>query len=261
MSSSLSPEASPPHPAPPAARPLLILKLGGTSDATAEALGDFEHWIADGLAAPDLPLCVLDPRRGDALPDPGAVAGVVMTGSHAMVTDRAAWSERVAAWLRDAVPAGVPTLGICYGHQLLADALGGEAGNHAGGLELGTVQVQRLPAAQDDALFCALPDHFPAQAVHRQSALRLPPGAVPLAANAWEAHQAFRIGERAWGVQFHPEFSVQAMQTYVAQLGADAPTPPRVGDTPEAASLLPRFARLVQAREAQPASAPAPGAA
>ena len=234
----------------PSPRPLLILKLGETFANTARSQGDFEHWIARGLESSDLPLCVLDPRRGDALPAPDTLAGVVMTGSHAMVTERASWSESLAEWLRTAVPAGLPTLGICYGHQLLADALGGEAGNHAHGLELGTVQVRRLPAARDDALFEALPDQFPAQVVHRQSALRLPPDAVPLAANDWEPHQAFRIGAQAWGVQFHPEFDAAAMQAYVDELKKDVPAPPTVADTPASASLLPRFAALVQAREA-----------
>ena len=245
-------------PSSPISRPLLILKLGDTDADTAQSLGDFEHWIAQGLQPLDLPLCVLDPRRGDALPDPQALAGAVLTGSHAMVTERADWSAAVADWLRRAVPAGLPILGICYGHQLLADALGGQAGPHDKGLELGTVQVRCLPAAQGDALFGALPPQFAAQVVHRQSALRLPPGAVVLAANDWEAHQAFRMGDQAWGVQFHPEFSAQAMQAYVDRLAADAARPPGVADTPESAALLPRFARLVQAREAQrPSSVPA----
>lgn len=239
-------------------RPLLILKLGETFADTAQQQGDFEHWIARGFQSADLPLCVLDPRRGDALPAPDTLAGVVMSGSHVMVTERAAWSEALAEWLRVAVPAGLPTLGICYGHQLLADALGGEAGNHAQGLELGTVQVRRLPAAQGDALFGALPEQFPAQVVHRQSALRLPPDAVPLAANDWDAYQAFRIGAQAWGVQFHPEFDAAAMQAYVDQLSRDMPAPPTVTDTPESASLLPRFAALVQAREARRSMPAAP---
>lgn len=241
-------------------RPLLILKLGDTFAETAQTLGDFEHWIARGLHSAELPLCVLDPRRGDALPAPDTLGGVVMTGSHAMVTERAAWSEALAEWLRTAVPGGLPTLGICYGHQLLADALGGEAGNHAQGLELGTVQVRCLPAARDDTLFGALPDQFPAQVVHRQSALRLPPGAVPLAANDWEAHQAFRIGTQAWGVQFHPEFDAAAMQAYVDQLAVDVPAAPKVTDTPASASLLPRFAALVQAHEARRSQRSAPHA-
>lgn len=244
----------PPHSSPTSssdARPLLILKVGDTFADTALRLGDFEHWIAQGLQGCGLPVCVLDPRRGDALPTPATLAGVVITGSHAMVTDRAPWSEDVAHWLRQAVPAGLPTLGICYGHQVLAHALGGTAGNHPQGLELGTVQIERLPAAQHDVLFSALPDRFAAQVVHRQSALRLPPGAVPLAASGWEPHQAYRVGEQCWGVQFHPEFSAKAMQAYVNRLAPEAPQRKTVTDTPDAASLLPRFGELVRTREAR----------
>ncbi|MDA7414814.1 glutamine amidotransferase [Xenophilus arseniciresistens] len=226
----------------------MILAVGNTDAETARTLGDFSDWIAAGLQGQGLPVQVLDPRRGDALPEPQQLAGVVITGSHAMVTERAPWSEAVAAWLRKAVPQGLPTLGICYGHQLLADALGGQADDHPGGLELGTVEVQSLPAARSDPLFAHLPPRFKAQVVHRQRALRLPEGAVPLAANAWEAHQAFRIGDWAWGVQFHPEFSAPAMQAYVDRLGAEAAMPASVAPTPEAASLLPRFAQLAHLR-------------
>ncbi|MEZ4555438.1 MAG: gamma-glutamyl-gamma-aminobutyrate hydrolase family protein [Caldilineaceae bacterium] len=57
-----------------------------------------------------------------------------MTGSHSMVTDRAAWSERSADWLRAVVAAEWPVLGICFGHQLLAHAWGGVVGP---GIEMG----------------------------------------------------------------------------------------------------------------------------
>lgn len=228
------------------------MKLGDTLPGVAAVLGDFEQWIADGLASADaaLPVALLDPRRGDTLPPADQIAGVVLTGSPAMVSDRAPWSEATAHWLRGILPAGVPVLGICYGHQLLAHALGGTAGNNIRGLELGTVQIRRLPAADGDALFEHLPDAFPAQVVHSQSALQLPPGAVALAANDWEPHQAVRFGAHCWGVQFHPEFDAQAMGLYVEQLAAgDAPTLQAVQATPASASLLPRFARLVEDRE------------
>jgi GMP synthase (glutamine-hydrolysing) len=145
-----------------------------------------------------------------------------------------------------------PVLGICYGHQLLAHALGGEVTHHPGGVEIGTVAVSLNETAAADPLLGGLPASFPAQAVHWQSVRRLPPGAVLLAGSAHEAHHAFRIGERAWGVQFHPEFSHGALGAYLDGLGEllateglDAPAiAARLQATPEAASVLPRFAQL-----------------
>ncbi|MFT4267938.1 MAG: glutamine amidotransferase [Xenophilus sp.] len=248
-------------------RPLIILKLGDTLPALRERQGDFEHWIARGLDAPGLPLAVLDPRRGDTLPAAHHTAGVVVTGSHAMVSHREPWSEAAGRWLANAARAGVPVLGICYGHQLLAHALGGRADDHPLGREVGTVEVERLPAAGSDALLAGLPPRFAAQVVHRQSVLALPPGAVALARNDWEPHQAFRFGETAWGVQFHPEFDADAMRGYVdalaGELAAEAPRRrAAVRPTPEAAGLLARFAGIVVRREAALAAAAAsPGPA
>src|SRR3546814_17012152 len=98
-----------------------------------------------------------------------------------MVTERRDGSEATAAWLREAAHAGVPVFGICYGHQLLAHALGGEVGDNPNGRKMGTVAVELLPAAADDPLFAGLPDRFLAQATHQQRVLRAPAGAPVLA--------------------------------------------------------------------------------
>ena len=106
-----------------------------------------------GLGPIGLPVVVLDPRRGDTLPPPAQISGAVVTGSHAMVSHREPWSEATGAWLAQLVAHGTPLLGICFGHQLLAHALGGEAGNHPGGPEIGTVPHRAgAPKPRDDAL-------------------------------------------------------------------------------------------------------------
>jgi len=235
--------------------PLVIVKLGDTHEALRARRGDFENWIAAGLDTQTLPILVVDPRRGDALPAPDSLSGVVLTGSHAMVSHREPWSERTGEWLARLVAQDTPVLGICYGHQLLAHALGGEAGDHPQGMEIGTVTVTLDEAAATDPLLGGLPAEFQAHVVHRQSALRLPAGAVRLAGNAHEPVQAFRVGANAWGVQFHPEFDAEAMRGYIDLLaddlksgGADpAALRDGVGRTDAAAGLLGRFARIVEA--------------
>lgn len=236
-------------------RPLLILKTGSAPAPIREQFGDFDRWIDSGLRDGGAATVVVhDARVQDAPlpPAPQSLAGVVVTGSSAMVSDREAWSEALVPWLRAAVAGGVPLLGICYGHQLLAHALGGEVGQHPQGVEIGTALVERRPAADGDPLFGELPERFAAQTVHWQSVRRLPEGAQALAGNAHEPHHAFRFGARAWGVQFHPEFSAPAMRAYadvmapaLSRSGIDAAqVREAVRPTPEASSLLPRFARL-----------------
>lgn len=238
-------------------RPVLIVATGSTFAQIAETQGDFGAWIAKGLGQA-VSHRLVQAQSAEALPDPSELAGVVLSGSHSMVSDREPWSERLAQWLTRCVAADVPVLGICYGHQLLAHAFGGlvsDRANHE--FEIGTHTVELNADAASDPLFNAMPQRFNAQLVHRQSVSSLPAGAVLLAGSAGEACQAFRIGRAAWGVQFHPEFSTDAMRAYIREMPLEArdegydvdALSAGVRDTSDAASLLPGFAAIVQARE------------
>ncbi|MDR0902961.1 MAG: glutamine amidotransferase [Opitutaceae bacterium] len=240
--------------------PIFIIKLGDTFKEIAAARGDFEHWVRAGLdeAGAGLPVEVVDPRGdgGASLSRIEAPAGVVVTGSHAMVTDREPWSEATARWLARLVAGAVPVLGICYGHQLLAPALGGGVGWHPRGDETGNALIRLRAEADGDALFAGFPRVFSAAVSHSQTVLRLPPGAVLLAENDFEPHHAFRVGPCAWGVQFHPEFNADVSRHYIDCAADELRTEGRdvaalragVGETPLAASVLPRFARIAAAR-------------
>jgi GMP synthase (glutamine-hydrolysing) len=196
-------------------KPFLILEAGRPIDPLRRH-GSFGHWIrvAAGLHGREVRHChVLD---GEALPArAGDFAGVLITGSGAMVTERADWSERSAEWLRDAAHAGLPLFGICYGHQLLAHALGGAVDYNPRGREIGTVPLRLHAPAGEDPLFAGLGESIDAQTTHRQSVLAAPAQAQVLASSDKDACQAFRWGESVWGVQFHPEFSTQMMRSYI----------------------------------------------
>lgn len=234
-------------------RSFYIIKTGSTFPTLATDNGDFEDWVRKGLGNnSELDVRVIDANKGEALPHPDACAGIVITGSHAMVTDKEPWSEAIAAWLPDVIAAEVPVLGICYGHQLLAHATGGVVGYHPHGKEIGTVPVALTENAESDDLFSGLPTTFAAHATHSQTVLSLPEGAVHLASNEFEPHHAFRVGKAAWGVQFHPEFDAPIMREYIQQqaepLRRDKQNPEElvanVSDTPVAAEVLQRFSRL-----------------
>ncbi|WP_006787348.1 glutamine amidotransferase [Thiorhodospira sibirica] len=201
-------------------KPLYIFKLGTTFADTAARLGDFEEWTCAAMQPLNPPLMVVDLLKGEVLPLPHECAGVILTGSHAMVTDNLPWSVALEQWLPEALALEVPVLGICYGHQLLARAMGGTVDYHPQGEEAGTVEVQLTPEAARDPLFAELPMVFKAHVSHSQTVLQLPPTAVLLAQNAHEPHHAFRLGRCAWGVQFHPEYTPAIMHDY---LKAQAP--------------------------------------
>lgn len=242
-------------------KPITILKLGTANPDTIARHGDCDQWMIRAIGDSGQPYQTIDIAGGAALPDIRACAGVILTGSSAMVTDRHDWSEATRAWLREAVPAGLPVFGICYGHQLLADAFGGEVDYHPDGLEAGTIRLTCANASASDPLFAALPATFHAQATHYQSVMRLPDNAVLLAGNGHDPHHAYRIGENAWGVQFHPEFSEDIMHSYLdvrrerlASQGIDAANLiAQISATPHARALLARFAQWTRQKNIEAA--------
>lgn len=233
-------------------KPLLIIKVGTTDPDMAARWGDFEDWFTMRLTPSPTPIEIVCPVTEDMLPEADAVGGVIITGSHDMVTDKKPWSERTAVWISRVVAARVPVLGVCYGHQLLAHAMGGIVGDNPNGKEVGTVSVRLNEQGQLNRLFHGLPETFDAHACHTQSVLELPPGAALLASSAMDAHTAFVIGDNAWGVQFHPEFDMPVMRSYLQRMADDLKAQGSdvdrlnadVRETPHSEGLLKRFQRL-----------------
>lgn len=228
----------------------LVVKAGTTVPALVPRRGDFEDWFRAGLAPHACD--VVRAAEGEALPEPGAHAGVVVTGASAMVTDEAAWSLALEEWLARVARSGAAVLAVCYGHQLLARALGGEVGWNDNGREIGTVEVELTPVGVKDPLLAGLETPLRVQASHSQSVLVLPRGARRLAFNAHDEHQAFAWGERVWGLQFHPEFDADIVRGYVQERRADLERegldPERLlaaaADSPAGPEILARFARI-----------------
>lgn len=168
--------------------------------------------LGDWLTGAGLVLDIVEPYAGAAVPQElsGYCALVVLGGA------MAAWQDDVAPWLPDtrhllraAAEAGLPTLGVCLGSQLLALACDGTVERGAAGPEHGSCEVQIRPEAADDPLLGPVPAGpgglVPVVQWHSDAVTELPPGATVLAESVAYPTQAFRIGARAWGLQFHIE--------------------------------------------------------
>jgi GMP synthase (glutamine-hydrolysing) len=209
-------------------------------DACPPAL--FGEWLGGAGVALD----VRRPYRGDALPaELGAHAGLLVLGGSMGAHDDAdhPWLAPTRVLMRDAVDAGAPLLAICLGHQLAAVALGGTSRPNPAGQTVGVRPVGWCPGARADPLFGALTESG-AVVSHWNGDIvtDLPGRAAVLARTADGAPQVLRYGERAWGVQFHPEADHAVISVWAE------------GDRERAAGAGPDVdAALQQVKEAEPA--------
>jgi GMP synthase-like glutamine amidotransferase len=140
--------------------------------------------------------------------------------------DQAPWLPAVRSLLSTAIDDGVPTLGICLGAQLLAVAAGGEVVKGAAGPEIG---VGAVDVSDSDELLTA--GRLPVVQWHYDTVSRMPDGATLLASSDSYRVQAFRVGDIAWGVQFHPEATLPMVTEWAAEDADNIRT--MLGRTPE----------------------------
>ena len=197
---------------------LYIIKCGSTFDSIKNDFKDFEHWIMDKFENKDKNIVIINAQENEKLPTLTKNDAVILTGSHSMVTHEELWSLEVEKWLPKLIDEEVPLLAICYGHQLLAKSLGGVSGYHENGMEIGSVDINLEENAKNDEIFSKLQNSFKAHTIHSQTVIKLPKNATRLAFNNHDKNHAFRVGNCAWGVQFHPEFDENIMNLYIKEV-------------------------------------------
>jgi GMP synthase (glutamine-hydrolysing) len=235
---------------------LIVLRAGDAVPLVAAKRGEFFRWIQEGVGDAWSGAWVeIDLRDENALlPDSHSASGFIVTGSASSVTERARWMLRAQSWLREATLADAPIFGICFGHQMLAEALGGRVVKNPRGREIGTVKVKLEASAASDAIFGGVPKEIAANATHVDAVAELPPEATLLASTSLDPNAAFRV-RRAWGVQFHPEIDADLMRGYltarrdiIVEEGLPhAEMVDAVRDAPDAMGLMRSFVRSLTA--------------
>jgi GMP synthase-like glutamine amidotransferase len=198
--------------------------------AETEGPGMVATWLAEAGLDGD----VLEPWNGDTLPETleGYAALVVMGGPQQAYDDSSAlWLRQTKQLLRRAVAEQLPALGICLGAQLLAEATGGRVVEGEAGPELGAKLVAKRDQAGADPLFWDLPLSPVVIQWHWDVVVDLPPSATLLMSSPTYPNQAFRVGERAWGLQFHIETPPEMVTTWATE---DAAALEALGRDPQA---------------------------
>ena len=195
---------------------MLVIQTGDAT-AAAKKYGNFNDWFQH--AVPDKLMYSVHVHRGETLPEFSWVkdhcSHIIITGSVAMITEQQSWMVKTQHWLANIID-DVPILGVCFGHQLLADLLGGEVKNNPKGRNMGLSECELTEAGLLDPLF-----KFQSQKTiktwvsHLQAVKQLPSDAKRLAVSDMDSNHAFRYKSHVYGVQFHPEWNSNIMQAYI----------------------------------------------
>ncbi|WP_410538685.1 type 1 glutamine amidotransferase [Streptomyces sp. KL2] len=217
--------------------------------------GRFGAWLAEGGLALDVV------RAYDGEPLPARLDGhrglLVLGGGYLPDDDaRAPWLAPARSLVAEALDGGVPVFGICLGGQMLAQVAGGAVAGEHGEPEIGSTPLALRPEAADDPLFHGLPERTAAIENHVDAITELPSGARWLARSERCPYQAFAVGGRAWGTQFHPEATAAQVREWdperLRRLGFDPAETVRRAEADEPASaevwrtVALRFASLVR---------------
>ena len=183
----------------------IVAILQHVENEDAGTIRDYLH--ANGAAYQPIRL-----HRGEALPPPETLAALVVMGGPMSVyeDEKYPFLGEETRYIGEAVRRGLPCLGVCLGAQLIAKSLGAKV-YKASGPEIGWSDVQLLEAAQSDRVLGSVQKTVMRVLQWHEDTFDLPPGAAHLAASGRVPHQAFRVGGKAYGFQFHIEVDARML--------------------------------------------------
>jgi GMP synthase-like glutamine amidotransferase len=202
---------------------ICILENGVTPDDLIDQFGSYpmmiENWLAPFL--PEATFTYLSPVQGEALPAPQAFDGYILSGSKYSTYERSPWMLALIEFLQQLREERCPVFGICFGHQIMADAYGGLNAKSAAGWGVG---AQQYEYATPELPGCAAAFVF-----HQDQVQQRPPEARRIGGSSHCKNGVFAYSFPAISVQYHPEFTPEYTQALARKF--------RGGLLPEAVSL------------------------
>jgi GMP synthase (glutamine-hydrolysing) len=196
----------------------IILMTGHTFENLIPRRGDFDTWFKAHCQPYTQGLIdeweVIDALTYPQYPAPESVDLLLISGSPQCVYEFQGWSVKAGEWIKAVIESNAFVLGICYGHQLIAQAMGGEVRKSKNGREMGPCLVEKV---DQDPIFEGLPTVFEVWQTHSDEVAVLPANAKIIAKNAHCEIQAMAIGDRCRTVQWHPEMDLDIMRHYVRE--------------------------------------------
>ena len=179
-----------------------LLECDEVTGRFAEVSGGYREMFAALL--PDARFSYYEAHRGRLPAAPEACDAWVCTGSRYSVYDKLDWIDALSEFVRQIRKSAAPFVGICFGHQMLAHALGGEVAKAAQGWGVGVLPVQILA---NESWMQPARAEVRIQHMHQDQVMRLPPGSVALGRSPHCEVGMFRVGETMLGIEGHPEFT------------------------------------------------------
>ncbi len=194
-----------------------VFKAGRATRRTRERIGDTERMFIDLLARPGDQWDVHDVEHGEFPESVNDYDGFVISGGPASVNDQDPWVLRLLETVRQAHRENISLLGICFGHQVVARALGGEAEVNPKGWDIGLTEVELTPQGRELAALMGAPQPLRILETHRDVITKLPPGAVHLAQSELTLYEMFHLGESVLCLQGHPEMDNEEVREIISR--------------------------------------------